>query len=149
MLHCHHHSNSHIKIGSGVSHCNVSFTVKGQNRNSTMSKPQQKPRTERITFFYLNWTVGFVLGNFEAHWWSICSIKHGEKVWFCWKVWAKLNQALSLVSQIYILHTEICTYIIITMYIYHALINALGTHMIHINLNTSCTLLPGKLKSSP
>ena len=40
-----HHSNSHIKIGSGVSHCNVSFTVNGKNRNSTMSKPQQKPRT--------------------------------------------------------------------------------------------------------
>ena len=27
--------------------------------------------------------------------------------------------------------------IIITMYIYHALINALGAHLIHINLNTT------------
>ena len=28
-----------------------------------------------------------------------------------------------------------CVYIIIIMYIYHALINALSAHMIHINLN--------------
>ena len=28
-----------------------------------------------------------------------------------------------------------CTFVIIIMYIYHALINTLSTHMIHINLN--------------
>ena len=61
MLHCHHHRNSPIKTGSGVSHCNVSFIVKGQNHNPTVSKPQQKPRTERIMLFYLN--SGFPLGK--------------------------------------------------------------------------------------
>ena len=32
-------------------------------------------------------------------------------------------------------HLDIDNIIIIIMYIYHALINALGAHMIHINLN--------------
>ena len=39
------------------------------------------------------------------------------------------------VQHLYVTLRSLCQIIIIIMYIYHALINALSAHMIHINLN--------------
>ena len=47
------------------------------------------------------------------------------------QLWVQFCQIMSLL----VVHFQVCWLIIIIMYIYHALINALSAQMKHINLN--------------